>query len=86
MDSGNQRDILTTRQNFLVGFVLCIFIVSVIQAPLAAETLYNGITLTDKWPPQIKELTRQPMQVPICKIPRRSFPLKSGGNFSLMIS
>ena len=30
----------------------------------AGETLYNGIVLTDEWPPKIPELSREPMPVP----------------------
>ena len=78
MDSGKQRDILTTGKNFSGRFIIWIFIVAVIQAPLAAETLYNGITLTNKWPPQIEELSRRPMQVPYLQNPPEVIPIDVG--------
>jgi len=36
---------------------------------VAGETLYNGIILPDSWPPEIKQLTLEPMRVPYLENP-----------------
>jgi hypothetical protein len=44
---------------------LCGIVVSSLMLSLATgETLYNGITLPSQWPPERRELTREPMRVP----------------------
>jgi hypothetical protein len=35
-----------------------------ITVTVAAETLYNGITLPSRWPPEIRHFSREPMPVP----------------------
>ncbi|NLE60097.1 MAG: hypothetical protein GX616_17235 [Planctomycetes bacterium] len=47
-----------------VMIIRAAIIIAAICPSLAAETLYNGIVLPDEWPPQIKELSREPMPVP----------------------
>ena len=49
-------------------------------APLgwAGETLYNGIELPDQWPPQRKELRREPMPVPYLETPPKVIPIDVG--------
>jgi len=40
-------------------------VVTILPLSLAAgETLYNGVVLPAQWPPETKELTREPMRVP----------------------
>jgi hypothetical protein len=67
-----------TEKAFVAWIIAWAFIVSGIQAPLGAETLYNGITLESKWPPQIEELTRQPMLVPYLEDPPEVIPIDVG--------
>ncbi len=45
---------------------------------LAVETLYNGIVLPDVWPPQRKELKREPMSPPYLKNPPKVIPIDVG--------
>ena len=45
---------------------------------LAGETLYNGIVLPDVWPPQRKELKREPMSPPYLKNPPKVIPVDVG--------
>lgn len=58
-----------TEKAFVAWIIAWAFVVAGIQAPAAGETLYNGITLGDKWPPQAEKLTRQPMPVPYLENP-----------------
>jgi hypothetical protein len=45
--------------------VFCGIVISALMlSPAAGEILYNGITLPSQWPPERKELTREPMRVP----------------------
>jgi hypothetical protein len=78
MDLCHKRDITITRKTLFPWSIIWIFVASGIPQPLAGETLYNGITLTDKWPPQIKELTRQPMPVPYLQNPPEVIPIDVG--------
>jgi len=64
MGSCNKWDRTITRKAFVACIITGAFVVAGIQLPVAGETLYNGITLGDKWPPQAEKLTRQPMPVP----------------------
>lgn len=45
---------------------------------VAGETLFNGITLPDPWPPNIKKLTREPMQVLYLENPPEVIPIDVG--------
>jgi len=45
---------------------------------VAGETLYNGIILPDSWPPEIKQLTREPMCVPYLENPPDIIPIDVG--------
>lgn len=45
---------------------------------LAGETLYNGIVLPDVWPPQRKELKREPMSPPYLKNAPKVIPIDVG--------
>ena len=59
--------------------VLFAILMTFVALSLASgETLYNGITLPDKWPPEVKELTREPMQAPYLKNPPRIIPIDVG--------
>jgi len=42
------------------------------------ETLYNGITLSDQWPPPTRKLTREPMLVPYLQHPPKVIPIDVG--------
>jgi len=53
----------------LVGWIL---------SAAAGETLYNGITLPDPWPPRIEKLTREPMRVPYLESPPEIIPIDTG--------
>ena len=53
----------------IVWIVVLAFVVGGLQAPLAGETLYNGIKLPEQWPPRIEKLTREPMPVPYLQNP-----------------
>jgi len=55
----------------IVGTTLC-------PLAVAGETLYNGITLPDTWPPQIDKLTREPMPVPYLEEPPNVIPIDVG--------
>ncbi len=44
----------------------------------AGETLYNGITLPERWPPERKELAREPMRVPYLQEPPKIIPIDVG--------
>jgi len=44
----------------------------------AGETLYNGIQLPEKWPPERRALTREPMPVPYLRNPPAVIPLDLG--------
>ena len=41
-----------------------IILVTWVLPAAASETLYNGITLPDSWPPNVNKLAREPMRVP----------------------
>jgi hypothetical protein len=57
----------------------CAIVMAILaQASLAGETLYNGITLPDSWPPEIKQLTRDPMRVPYLEDPPDIIPIDVG--------
>ncbi|HEY7116414.1 MAG TPA: hypothetical protein VH475_07510 [Tepidisphaeraceae bacterium] len=43
-----------------------------------AQTLYNGIELSDSWPPRLNELSRDPMPVPYLAHPPRVIPIDIG--------
>jgi len=43
---------------------IMLFFVVLVRPAAAGEVLYNGIELPDSWPPQIGELTRDPILVP----------------------
>lgn len=45
---------------------------------VAGETLFNGITLPDPWPPNIKKLTREPMQALYLENPPEVIPIDVG--------
>lgn len=45
---------------------------------VTGETLYNGIILPDSWPPEIKQLTREPMRVPYLENPPDIIPIDVG--------
>jgi len=45
---------------------------------VAGETLFNGITLPDQWPGEIKKLTRDPMRVPYLENPLEVIPIDFG--------
>lgn len=53
----------------LVGWIL---------SAAAGETLYNGITLPDPWPPRLEKLTREPMPVPYLESPLEIIPIDTG--------
>ena len=46
--------------------------------PMAGETLYNGIALPDEWPPQRRELGRDPAPVPYLDHPPEVVPIDVG--------
>ena len=56
-------------------------VIAVITPPLSdvrSETLYNGISLPDSWPPAVKQLTREPMHVPYLDSPPDIIPIDVG--------
>jgi len=60
------------------GFTAFVCVVFAASCGWAGETLYNGIELPDQWPPQRKELTREPMPVPYLKNPPKVIPIDVG--------
>lgn len=55
-----------------------IILVAWILSAAAGETLYNGITLPDPWPPRVEKLTREPMRVPYLESPPEIIPIDIG--------
>lgn len=51
---------------------------SLFSSVLAGETLYNGIVLPDSWPPNVEQLTREPMHVPYLDDPPDIIPIDVG--------
>ncbi|MBN2293373.1 MAG: hypothetical protein JXM70_13170, partial [Pirellulales bacterium] len=59
--------------------VIGIFIALTPSFTQADETvLYNGIRLPDKWPPDIRHYSREPMPVPYLKKPPKVIPIDVG--------
>jgi len=55
-----------------------ILLLTLSLSTLAGEMLYNGIILPDSWPPEMKELTREPMRVPYLQNPPDIIPIDIG--------
>ena len=58
---------------------VCGMLVSATRADSSAgETLYNGIVLPDRWPPDVQTLTHEPMPVPYTRRPPGVIPIDVG--------
>lgn len=63
----------------LKRMIVCVVIMLSMSWPiLGGETLYNGISLPDSWPPDVKQLTREPMPVPYLDDPPDVIPIDVG--------
>ncbi|NQT12040.1 MAG: hypothetical protein HQ582_04795, partial [Planctomycetes bacterium] len=61
---------------------LCLTIVGILLAATAgaaaSEVLYNGIVLPNPWPPQMRELPRDPVTPPYLQSPPKVIPIDVG--------
>jgi hypothetical protein len=69
---------LVVKRTRLEQASFCAMMVIAIAAAAHAETLYNGITLPEPWPPRVDRLTRDPMPVPYLESPPVVIPIDVG--------
>lgn len=62
--------------NQAIRFSIAVTVLS--SSIVVGETLYNGISLPESWPPSVKQLTREPMRVPYLKNPPEVIPIDVG--------
>ncbi len=68
------------RRLYLTGSITIAQALALVLATTASagQTLHNGIVLPDEWPPQIKELSREPMPVPYLEKRPEVIPIDVG--------
>lgn len=62
----------------LAAIVGCAILLVGSAVAVGGETLYNGIVLPDRWPPDVRKLGRDPMPVPYLEHPPAVIPIDVG--------